>query len=68
MILKFIKMSIFANKKTLKSTKLRLTKSQVENIFDEFVKKRFSRTDGEKTKKREKSTRAARVDYTEPRP
>ena len=27
---------------------------------------KFSRSDVEKTKKREKSTRAARVDYTEP--
>ena len=36
-------MSIFANKKTLKSTKLRLTKSQVENIFFQRKTKNWNR-------------------------
>jgi hypothetical protein len=41
-------------------------KSELIKMFKEFVDNKFSRTDVEKTKKREKSTRAARVDYTEP--
>lgn len=40
-------------------------KSKLERLFDDFVNNKFSRTDIEKTKKREKSTRAVRVDYKE---
>ena len=32
-------------------------KSQLENIFDEFVEKKFSRTDVEKTKKKKRRVR-----------
>ncbi len=41
-------------------------KTELLKMFKEFVDNKFSRTDVAKTKKREKSTRAARVDYTEP--